>query len=179
MTNIFLTSDTHFSHVGVTQFKTDEGRPLRPWDNITDMDEAMIQNWNKVVRPNDKVYHLGDVVINRKALALIHRLNGDKVLIKGNHDIFRINEYLEHFREVRAYHILDKYVMSHIPIHPDSLARWCNGNIHGHLHSNLVRDKWGKPDPRYICVCVEHTNFTPIPFEEIRNGWRPKDPKVV
>ncbi|NBU74861.1 MAG: hypothetical protein EBS30_06540, partial [Planctomycetes bacterium] len=55
-----------------------------------------IKNWNDRVGPNDKVYHLGDVVINRKALGIMRRLNGDKVLIRGNHDIFRDDEYREH-----------------------------------------------------------------------------------
>ena len=59
-----------------------------------EMDEEMIKRWNETVRPNDKVYHLGDVVINRKALTTLSRLNGDKVLIRGNHDIFKLEEYI-------------------------------------------------------------------------------------
>ena len=43
----------------------------------------MVKRWNETVRPNDKVYHLGDVVINRKALKTLGRLNGEKVLIKA------------------------------------------------------------------------------------------------
>ena len=96
MGNIFLTADTHFSHAGVCKFLRHDGTKLRPWDNPEEMDEFMVERWNKVVRPNDKVYHLGDVVIARKALAILDRLNGDKVLIKGNHDIFKITDYLKH-----------------------------------------------------------------------------------
>jgi len=174
--NTFLISDTHFGHHGVTKFTRSDGEtPLRPWDNITEMDQAMIDNWNSVVTDKDRVYHLGDVVINRWALSHLYALKGRKVLIKGNHDIFKLKDYLPHFEDIRAYKKLDSFMLSHIPIHPESVARWSSGNIHGHLHANLVRDKHGKPDERYINVSVEQINYTPIPFEEIRNGWRPTD----
>src|ERR1700743_2353660 len=158
MPSVWLTSDTHFGHVGVTKFLKEDGSKLRPWDNIYDMDDALVENWNSVVKPTDKVYHLGDVVINRRAFSTLFRLNGEKVLIKGNHDLFRLEEYLPHFKDIRAYHVMDNLILSHIPIHPDSKGRF-RGNIHGHLHSNSLDDPW------YKCVCVEQTNFTPILFE--------------
>ena len=177
MPNVFLTSDTHFGHLGVCKFMREDGvTKLRPWDSPEEMDEEMIKRWNETVKPTDKVYHLGDVVINRKALKTLHRLNGDKVLIKGNHDIFRLEEYTEHFREIRAYHVLSGMILSHIPIHEASLGRF-GVNIHGHLHSNRVmkQTRWGKTerfdgtiDPRYHCVCVEQTDFRPISLEEVK-----------
>ena len=94
MPSVFLVSDTHFGHAGVCRFTEDDGvTKIRPWTDPDEMDEAMVKMWNETVRPNDKVYHLGDVVINRKALGIMRRLNGDKVLIRGNHDIFRDEEY--------------------------------------------------------------------------------------
>jgi len=108
-------------------------------------------------------------VINRKSLSIMHRLNGDKVLIRGNHDIFKDEDYREHFRELRAYHVMNGMILSHIPLHPDSLGRF-GVNIHGHLHSNRVmtevRGEY-KIDVRYHCVCVEQTDFTPILFEDV------------
>jgi calcineurin-like phosphoesterase family protein len=170
MPSVFLTSDTHFGHAGVCKFLRDDGvTKLRPWDNPEDMDEEMVKRWNETVRPNDKVYHLGDVVINRKALSIMHRLNGDKVLIRGNHDIFRDDEYRNHFRELRAYHVMNGMILSHIPIHSDSLGRF-GTNIHGHLHANRVKaEVWGEYeiDTRYHCVCVEQTDFRPILFEDV------------
>ena len=162
----YLTSDTHFGHSGVCRFLREDGTKLRPWDNPEDMDEAMIKRWNDVVRPNDKVYHLGDVVINRKAFKTLGRLNGEKVLIKGNHDIFRIDEYLQYFKDVRAYHVLNGMIMSHIPMHPESLARF-GTNIHGHLHSNRVMLN-GSIDPRYFSACVEQHDFTPVSFDQVQ-----------
>jgi calcineurin-like phosphoesterase family protein len=174
MPSVFLVSDTHFGHAGVCRFThpDDPEVKLRPWDNADEMDEEMIRRWNDRVRPTDKVYHLGDVVINRKALKTLHRLNGDKVLIRGNHDIFPDVEYREYFRELRAYHVMNGMILSHIPIHPESLGRF-GVNIHGHLHASRVKiepvGKYGIPviDTRYHCVCVEQTDFAPILFEDV------------
>ena len=174
MPTVFLVSDTHFGHAGVCRFThpDDPEVKLRPWDNADEMDDEMIRRWNDRVRPSDKVYHLGDVVINRKALKTLHRLNGDKVLIRGNHDIFPDVEYREYFRELRAYHVMNGMILSHIPIHPESLGRF-GVNIHGHLHASRVKiepvGKYGIPviDTRYHCVCVEQTDFAPILFEDV------------
>jgi len=175
LSNIFLISDTHFGHKGATEFLCSDGSKMRPWDNVEEMDEFMVEAWNKNVKPKDKVYHLGDVVINRKALVILDRLNGDKVLIKGNHDIFHLKDYLKYFRDIRAYHVMDRMIMSHIPVHPSSKGKF-KAQIHGHLHNNLVM----MPDPNsyisgamisdpwYVNICVEQINYTPIPFETIR-----------
>ena len=157
----FLVSDTHFGHAGVCKFLREDGTKLRPWDDPNEMDEFMVEAWNKVVGPKDKVYHLGDAVINKKALKTLERLNGDKILIKGNHDIFKLKDYTPYFRDIRAYHVLDNMLLSHIPVHPDSKGRF-RANIHGHLHARKF------DDPFYHCVCVEHTDFAPIEFEVIR-----------
>jgi calcineurin-like phosphoesterase family protein len=172
MPSVFLVSDTHFGHAGVCRFTHgDTGVKIRPWTDPDEMDEAMVKMWNETVKPTDKVYHLGDVVINRKAMGIMRRLNGDKVLIRGNHDIFRDDEYREHFRELRAYHVMNGMILSHIPLHPESLGRF-GVNIHGHLHTNRVmmsKHAGATPviDPRYHCVCVEQTDFRPILFEDV------------
>lgn len=176
----FLVSDTHFGHAGVCRFThpDDATVKLRPWDDPDEMDEEMVRRWNDTVRPSDKVYHLGDVVINRKALRTLHRLNGDKVLIRGNHDIFRDDEYRTYFRELRAYHVLNGMILSHIPVHEASLGRF-GVNIHGHLHASRVKKARGvdaktgavlygtENDVRYHCVCVEQTDFRPILLEDV------------
>jgi calcineurin-like phosphoesterase family protein len=177
MPAVFLVSDTHFGHKGVCHFTRNDGvTKLRPWDSPEEMDEAMIKAWNDRVGPKDKVYHLGDVVINRRALPTLARLNGDKVLIRGNHDIFPDDEYRKYFRELRAYHVVEGMIFSHIPLHPESLGRF-GVNVHGHLHSNRVM-KAGPAsgefatqvvDIRYHCVCVEQTpDFAPILFEDVK-----------
>lgn len=167
MKETFLVSDTHFSHFGVCKFTRSDGvTPLRPWDTPEEMDEAMVEKWNAVVKPHDKVYHLGDVAMKEKHLDIMHRLNGDKVLIRGNHDIFDMKHYAKHFRDIRGCHVLDGLIMSHIPLHPESMGRF-GCNIHGHTHANQVMLN-GEIDPRYFCVCVEQTNFEPISFDLVK-----------
>lgn len=161
----WVISDTHFGHVGVTKFLCADGvTKVRPWDNIEEMDEALVANWNKVVEPKDRVYHLGDVVINRRHLKTLERLNGRLCLIKGNHDIFKLADYTPYFDDIRAYNVVKhndmKVIMSHIPVHPDQLGRF-EINIHGHLHQNKIDDK------RYINVSVEQIDYTPKLLQDI------------
>ena len=179
MSNTWFVSDTHFGHANIIKFTKDDGSLLRPFDTIEEMDELMVSNWNKVVGVYDRVYHLGDVVINKKALPILDRLNGKKVLIKGNHDIFQLKHYTPYFEDIRAYKVMPKHgiICSHIPIHPDSLARW-KLNIHGHLHGNRVmREVFGtfgkeeEEDDKYRSVCVEQIDYTPISLEEILNEY--------
>ena len=176
MPAVWLVSDTHFGHEKTcTAFKRADGTPLRPFASAEEMNEVMVARWNERVRPNDKVYHLGDVVINRKFLNILERLNGDKVLIKGNHDIFKLEDYTRYFRDIRGYHVMNGMILSHVPIHEQQLARF-GCNIHGHLHANRVMQKtrFGNTDqfdevidPRYYNVSVEQTDFAPILFEKV------------
>ena len=169
--NIFICGDTHLGHQGITKFLRDDNiTKERPWDNIEEMDEAIISNWNSVVRPQDKVYVLGDVVINRKHMHKIGQLNGTKILIAGNHDVMRTTEYLEYFKEVKGVGVLSDFVLTHIPIHPCSLERW-SGSWHGHLHSKEVMLPNGNVDTRYMCLSMEHINFTPISLEDAKKKF--------
>jgi calcineurin-like phosphoesterase family protein len=78
----FITSDLHFFHKNVITYCN------RPWNTVEEMNEGMIENWNKVVTNDDIVYILGDFSLSPKAVELIlPRLNGkEKILILGNHD---------------------------------------------------------------------------------------------
>ena len=163
---VFLTADTHFGHKGICRFTEENGKPVRPWDDVDEMNEAMVQYWNETVSTEDKVYVLGDYVINRKFIEVAKRLNGKKCLIKGNHDIFRLREYTPYFYDVRSYHVMNGLILSHIPIHPMELDRF-GCNVHGHLHTKRVLKEDGTIDPRYYCVSVEHTNFRPISIEKV------------
>ena len=170
MPNVFLIADLHFGHQGVCKFLKDDGSKLRHYQNADEMDEDMVQRWNSTVGAKDKVYVLGDVAMRRQSLSIIRRLNGDKVLIKGNHDIYKLNDYSEHFRDVRAYHVMNGLILSHIPLHEESLGGY-GCNIHGHLHYRQVMcgNENGKRviDPRYFCVSVEQIDYTPIRFESV------------
>lgn len=177
----FLISDTHFGHTNSwAVFKNDDGSPLRPFSSTEEMNEFMVQQWNSKVNPQDTVYHLGDVVINKKYLNIISRLNGKKRLIRGNHDIFKDQMYRDvGFQKIYGVRVfVDKFILSHIPLHPDCITDRFKFNVHGHLHGNRVLDlprgkiatssnKKQFIDPRYFSVCVEQTNYSPLAFEEV------------
>lgn len=155
--NFFAISDTHFSHANIIKYCD------RPFSCPEEMDEALVERWNAVVRPEDHVYHLGDVAIARRALSIVQRLNGKKRLIMGNHDIFKVQEYLAAgFQKVMGIRVLEGLIMTHIPVHSSSLGRF-GANVHGHTHTT------GSPEGRYISVCVELTNYAPVSLEEIRD----------
>lgn len=167
--NRFIISDTHFQHRNILNFKKNDGSPLRDFESIEAHDEALVANWNRVVRPNDSVYHLGDVVINRKALPILYRLNGKLRLVRGNHDVFKTKDYMQYFEEIYGVRVFDSrlgnLIFTHIPVHDSQFCRFA-ANIHGHTHANVVT---GRNAERYIPMSVEHTNFTPVAWEDLLN----------
>lgn len=85
MGKIFFTSDNHFGHERVIRFDN------RPFATVEEMDAEMIRRWNAKVGKGDLVYVLGDMIWktrNDDAPGLIKSLNGQIILIKGNHDRF-------------------------------------------------------------------------------------------
>ena len=169
MSNIFLCSDHHFFHSNILTFKRKDGSPLRVFDDVDHMNEYMVMQHNRVVQHKDKVYFLGDVTMakNAKGLEILRRMNGEKILIKGNHDLCTAPAYLEHFKDIRGTHQLNGFILSHIPIHPESLSRW-KACIHGHLHANKVMSSPHHEDTRYINVSMEClVDYTPRSLEEI------------
>lgn len=85
---VFFTADMHFGHENVISFDK------RPFETVEEMDEELIRRWNAKVGKGDLVYVLGDMIWktrNVDAEALIRSLNGQIILIKGNHDRFLHN----------------------------------------------------------------------------------------
>lgn len=169
MANIFFCSDHHFHQKNILTFKQADGTPVREFDSVDHMNEIIVERHNSVVRATDKVYFLGDVTMSRnaKGLEILRRMQGEKILIKGNHDLCSAHQYLEHFKDIRACPQFDGVILSHIPIHVESLSRW-GLNIHGHLHQNRVKLPDGTIDPRYYNVSMEQIDYTPISLEQVK-----------
>jgi len=178
MAHTFFISDPHYGHEKCyTTFKRSDGvTPLRPFASAEEGDEEMVKRWNEVVKDGDKVYVLGDVVIGKKHLSILARLNGNKRLIRGNHDIFKTSEYSQYFKEIYGIRVLDDMVLSHVPLHPGSITPRWNVNVHGHLHANIVEKtldlgdgyELSQPDPLYFSVCVEQIDYRPIEYSELQ-----------
>lgn len=150
---VFVISDTHFGHRKIIDPAL-EGR-VRIFDSIEDHDNELIERWNAKVNKRDTVWHLGDVLFGQHSFGILGRLDGVKKLVLGNHDRYPIARYAEHFSKIVGSASLHGCIMTHIPIHPDNLARF-GANVHGHLHSRKLSD------PRYVNVCCEHTNLAPV-----------------
>jgi len=176
MSNTFFASDHHLGHANILVFKQADGvTPCRPFTDVDEMNEAIIERHNSVVREKDTIWFLGDVVINRRYLELVKRFNGRKRLILGNHDIFKNKDYYNAgFEDLHSFRKFDRFVATHVPVHPDCISQRWHRNVHGHTHNNLMMLKVREqgfdseyPDQRYINVCVEQINYTPISLEEI------------
>ena len=163
--DIWVISDTHWQHYNmIHKFKT------RPFDTIQEHDEKLIDNWNRTVKPGDKVYHLGDVTFGDKEryIRSIHnRLHGNKRLIVGNHDDVKF--LAPYFEKVMLWRMFRDWglLLTHVPVHPSTLGEGrFDGkgitNVHGHIHQNP------SPPGPYKCVCVEQINYTPIHIEELK-----------
>jgi calcineurin-like phosphoesterase family protein len=152
---IWFISDTHFGHENII------GYCSRPFTCAAEMDEVIVERWNRVVRPQDHVYHMGDVAMKAPQLAIVGRLNGHKRLIRGNHDIFDTRKYLyAGFDEIHGCRVLGNVLFTHFPVHPESLGRFL-GNAHGHIHE--------RPSPAgaYVNLSVERIDYTPVTLETV------------
>lgn len=167
--NIWVVSDTHFSHTNIIKYCD------RPFKTAEEMDWYMVEKWNSVVKPEDKVYHLGDVYMTAKRDYignLLSKLNGHKRLILGNHDNGKDQVLQRYFEKVEMWRMFPEFglLLTHVPVHKNALNKsGRNGNpdfeltnIHGHIHQNK------SPDGPYRCVCVEQIDYTPINIEELR-----------
>lgn len=173
--DIWVTSDTHFNHENIIKYCN------RPFGSVEEMNETLIENWNSVVKPGDKVYHLGDVFMGDKEgfKKLWPRLNGQKRLIVGNYDDIKFLSCGSFFKKVGMWRMFPEYqcVLTHVPLrlNPESVDHKYNYNLHGHLHDLYVRHPNGNKDTRYFNCCVEHHNFTPIhlqsTMEKVKMGY--------
>jgi len=167
---IYFTSDLHFYHENAIKF-TD-----RPYSNADEMNEALIENWNRRIHPNDEVYILGDVTMQGplKAMAVLRHLNGRKYLVRGNHDLFVDKQAFDKtiFEWVKDYHRLNidkkQLILFHFPIEDWDRKKYGSIHLHGHIHStpeyNLENAKNGIL--RYD-VGVDANNMMPVSIEEI------------
>ncbi len=147
---MWLISDTHFNHANILQFVSTwkDGERVRPEfevDAIQEMNEKIIDNWNRVDIGSDKDWLT-------KTFA---RLHGKKRLILGNHDNYDMSFYAKFFEKIMVSRKVEDVILTHYPIRMDFELRR-KANIHGHIHEvNL-------PDDRYLNVSVEQTGYAPI-----------------
>lgn len=179
--NIFFVSDTHFAHENILKFCK------RPFENVEEMNKTLIENWNNKIPTNGLVYHLGDFAWGgyQQWEKIRKQLNGDIVLIKGNHDVKNLTP---------TAHNLFKYVAFQMRIEIEGRRIWLNHfpllcysgtyrdfnglewNLFGHVHlsnhkvRNTGRDCQRCFDnlfPTQYDVGTDFNDFTPISWNEV------------
>jgi calcineurin-like phosphoesterase family protein len=171
----FFTSDQHYGHSNIIKYCN------RPFATSEEMDEVLIENWNKkVTSPDDTVYHLGDFAFkysSQEIINIINRLNGKKVFILGNHDGANLLGAL-HFLKLKSYQLLDLKIKDaelgtqHVTLCHYPMISWNQShrgawNLFGHHHGS-VKDISKFLTPRHLDLSVENHNYSPISFDEVK-----------
>lgn len=138
---IYFTSDTHFADEATLRVT---GRPFK---DTNEMDKALINNWNGIVKPEDTVYVLGDF----GALNYTNYLNGKKILIKGNREYTTPDSELQkYFDFVYVNHVACIYendqniFMTHKPVElPNQKLEEGLIQLFGHIHRTALYRPYG------------------------------------
>lgn len=133
----FYIADWHYGHTNVIAFDN------RPFLSIEQMNETLIRRWNGVVESGDIVYVLGDMFWCSASVAIpvLQKLNGQKILIKGNHDRCNDTRFLKKFVKVNEYLEVEdggrKVVLCHYPIpcFKNHFYGWYH--LYGHVHNSF------------------------------------------
>lgn len=170
--NVFFTSDTHYGHANVIRYAN------RPFSSAEEMDEAMVRNWNEVVRPGDLVYHLGDFALSRsdRAVRIAKRLVGQKYIVWGNHDkdLRKDQVFCQQWvwnRDLTQVEVAgQKITLCHYAMRTWASAHHGAWQLYGHSHGSL-KDIGG----RTLDVGVDCWGFTPVSFETLRQRMRERE----
>jgi calcineurin-like phosphoesterase family protein len=174
------------------------GKGWRPFATVEEHDETLIENWNKVVKHDDQVWHLGDVGMGSEMeiLEKVSRLNGSKHLITGNHDkcwsgerdaYKHIGLWMHYFDSVQPFARRriegnQNFMLSHFPYEGDHVAQERYGQyrlrdhglwlVHGHVHG-----AWAKRG-RQVNVGVDVRGFAPMHLDELVEVFRSTEPSL-
>lgn len=158
---LFFTSDTHFGHYNIIKFCS------RPFLSVEHMDEAIISNINRLVQPNDTLYHLGDFSF-RAPLGMSYyrdRINCKNIhLILGNHDVIKIQDKrlfstISDLKQIKANK--KKIIMCHYAMRVWNSSHHGSIHLYGHSHNTLPRTE------KSFDVGVDCWNYCPISLDEV------------
>jgi calcineurin-like phosphoesterase family protein len=176
--NLFFTSDTHFFHKNIIKYCD------RPFENRHEMNEALVTRWNEKVPKDGIIFHLGDVsltAIPKVLNDLLHRLNGKKYLVVGNHekDVLGkdyIKQYWEGIYDIAEIYVKDEeisykeqhIVMCHYPMLTWNASHRNSWQLFGHVHGGLSNKGEIKHSPSQMDVGVDCHNFYPISYQQVK-----------
>jgi calcineurin-like phosphoesterase family protein len=166
----FFTADTHLSHNNIIKYCK------RPFENVKEMDEAIIENWNSVVDPKDTVYHLGDFAFAKDVETVekyIKALNGKIHLVLGNHDKHSVKGASGFIwkRDYARIKIHDqKIILSHYAFRVWDCKHYGSYHLYGHSHGMLPDDE----SSYSFDVGVDANDFIPISFDQVVERMKTK-----
>lgn len=161
-------SDPHFYHENMAI--------KRGFKNADEMNNHIIQEWNKIVKKRDITWILGDITMEKANYSILDKLNGIKKVVLGNHDKPQhVPELLKYVNQVCSCFKKQGIIFTHIPVHENELRRF-RYNIHGHtheynilVHPSIADEAWDEKHEKYINVCMEVLNYQPKTLEELLN----------
>lgn len=171
----FFIADCHFGHKNIIKYCD------RPYSSVEEMDEDIIQRWNKKVHKNDKVYIIGDLFYFQidNVVSILDRLKGKLTLIRGNHDDFFLKKINPHkyFTDIEYYLEMplreNKLTLCHYPMYSWRNSRKKNSYlVFGHVHNNKDMfwfDYYCQND-RALNAGVDINNFEPVSFDELKQN---------
>jgi calcineurin-like phosphoesterase family protein len=158
---VLFTSDHHFGDRRARTFYR------RPFPSVAEMDQAMIEDWNGAVQPDDEVWHLGDFALRQsteRVKFLLGALNGHKHLVVGNNDDDAVTE-CDEWLSVQAYAEMTidgvRLVLCHYAFRAWRDMGKGTINLHGHSYGRL------RPLPRQYDVGVDSWGFRPIKLVDL------------
>jgi calcineurin-like phosphoesterase family protein len=177
--NIFFISDLHLFHDKIILYDR------RPYDNIKQMHESFIENWNNVVNKNDYVFILGDLSFEENMekvnSEVFSRLNGNKILVTGNHDSktnleklrVSVHDYIE--LTVKDDKNYQKIILFHYPILVWNYHHRGAWHLHGHCHGNLLKNMPSMYKRKVMDVGTSCIHYTPISYREVEKYMEKKE----
>jgi len=151
----FVTSDHHFGSFKLPSF-------LQVYTEK--QEQELIEKWNSIVGKDDVVYYNGDFCDGNvmDMCSYFKKLNGQIVLIRGNHDRFSDDLYKAVFKDVVDEVVLKDLDLTihHVPAAPVHTRR----EVFGHLHRSLVHPLNSSTG---FCSCVQFSDGYPVSLEKI------------
>lgn len=186
MSKKFYIADWHYGHANCIHFDN------RPFTSVEQMNEALVENWNDAVGKGDIVYILGDMFWCKatEAIPVLNKLNGQKILIKGNHDRCHDSTFTNKFAKITEYLEVEddgrKVVLCHYPIpcYKNHFYGWYH--LYGHVHTSfewnmmehnryLMKELYDRPCEMFnVGAMLPYMDYTPRTLSEIllyANGY--------
>jgi calcineurin-like phosphoesterase family protein len=172
---VFFTSDTHFYHKNILKYC-----PNRKFSSVEDMNEGLIEAWNRKVPNGATVFHMGDFAFCSltKMDQIVSRLNGNIHIIRGNHDADFPKDRFVSIQNYKEITVGDKHIiLCHYPFLVWNRSHRESYNLHGHCHGTLTEDA----NALRMDIGVDtHPNLEPFDMDEIdqymsKKEWKPLD----